>query len=493
MARKTHVTRATDRFTATTHEGAAARPLDGKAKLVNLVLTSLMSEPKFYGDTTGELQKMAETIVATDPGFIARLAVYARRDMNLRSVSHYLTALLGTREGDKHLVGRVFPRIALRPDDVTETLAYAMEMRGSPTLTKQFRLAGAAALHNFNEYQFAKYRGEARNVSIRDAFRIFHPKPINEEQNQLWGRVVTNTLKTPDTWEVGSSAKGKLFWSDLEGVKAMGYMALLRNLRNISQHGSHETKLYAIETIVDVNRVRKSKQFPFRFYSAYKVLDEIGDPVLMAAVSQAMNASCTNVEIPGPVAVLCDVSGSMQDPISSKSTVKCCEVAGVMAGMAVRTGGVVIRFGSTADHKTIPTNANVLTVVDALSVTNHHLGWGTNMAAGLEVLNKLGRYFPTVIVVSDMQTAHMARGEWLKYQRQCAGQGYTPARLVCIDVCGYGNSQFLEHEVLQLNGWSERLFEYLKVSNTGEAMSKSIANLQFENYTIPSGVGVTDK
>lgn len=53
----------------------------------------------------------------------------------------------------------------------------------------------------------------------------------------------------------------------------MGYMAILRNLRNFLKHGVDLNLIAPILT--DPQRVARSKQFPFRFYSAYRAVMEI--------------------------------------------------------------------------------------------------------------------------------------------------------------------------------------------------------------------------
>ena len=57
----------------------------------------------------------------------------------------------------------------------------------------------------------------------------------------------------------------------LSVIPSMGYMALLRNLRNFDEAGiSDERARYVREVLADPERVAKSRQFPYRFWSAYK-------------------------------------------------------------------------------------------------------------------------------------------------------------------------------------------------------------------------------
>src|SRR5690606_15992047 len=74
------------------------------------------------------------------------------------------------------------------------------------------------------------------------------------------------------TWEALSGAiEGGMDAKAWEAViPSMGYMALLRNLRNFEQAGVSTDVLDAVaRKIEDKDEAAKSKQFPMRFLSAY--------------------------------------------------------------------------------------------------------------------------------------------------------------------------------------------------------------------------------
>ena len=78
----------------TNKEGHVAYSMKDKDRLVTQVLTSFFGEPQFYGSNEHEIVETAKLIAANEPEFIAKLAVFARREFNMRSVSHVLTAIL---------------------------------------------------------------------------------------------------------------------------------------------------------------------------------------------------------------------------------------------------------------------------------------------------------------------------------------------------------------------------------------------------------------
>jgi len=93
-------------------------------------------------------------------------------------------------------------------------------------------------------------------------------------------------------------------------IPHMGYMALIRNLRNFEKAGiSDEAKAKVVSRIQDEDEVSRSRQFPFRFYSAYKHSSDFG---YAGALEKALDMSVANIPVlPGRTLVLIDDSGSM--------------------------------------------------------------------------------------------------------------------------------------------------------------------------------------
>ena len=89
------------------------------------------------------------------------------------------------------------------------------------------------SFNKFDEYQFGKY-GRARDVevSMRDALFLTHPRAKDEAQQALFNSIAKDEIKIPETWEQVIMQKGSTAeqWEGI--IPKMGYMALLRNLRN---------------------------------------------------------------------------------------------------------------------------------------------------------------------------------------------------------------------------------------------------------------------
>ena len=93
------------------------------------------------------------------------------------------------------------------------------------------------------------------------------------------------SLSIPYTWETELSALGQQKfenetdkkkaiankWEELIGSGKLGYMALMRNLRNIIQANVNDQSLQlACATIANEHKVQRAKQLPFRFLAAYR-------------------------------------------------------------------------------------------------------------------------------------------------------------------------------------------------------------------------------
>ncbi|KAE8633938.1 hypothetical protein XENTR_v10002156 [Xenopus tropicalis] len=85
-------------------------------------------------------------------------------------------------------------------------------------------------------------------------------------------------LKQPQTWDRELSLKGNtgLVWEKLLDSDQVPFMALLRNLRNMIRAGiSRQHHNQVTSRLSSERAVIKSRMFPFRFLSAYKVIQDL--------------------------------------------------------------------------------------------------------------------------------------------------------------------------------------------------------------------------
>ena len=456
--------------------GAPAYSMDAKSKLVTQILTSFFNESKYYGDNSAEMQETIKAVIAKEPQFVSNLAVFARRVFNMRSVSHVLTAYLARETSGKPYVRSTIDGVVLRGDDLTEIMAFYLQTFGKP-IPNSLRRAIADKLVSFDEYTLAKYKGDNKAVKMRDLLCLCRPTPKDDEQSAMWKRCLEGKLETPLTWESELSANGNTAetWEKLISSGKVGYMALLRNLRNIIKaNPSNIQEVYDI--IQDPERVKKSKQLPFRFYSAYKSVADIAGSKTFDVLETALENSVDNLpKLPGTTVIAVDVSGSMSSPVSEKSEVKCYEIAMLIGLLAnkICDNSIFYMFNNRLVKQAVSSKCNILETVRATDC-----GGGTNMSLPFQKMIDDKINADRIIVLSDNMnygglwgrpTQHYAE----QYRRISGNDIWVHG----IDLQGYGTQQFHGRKTNIIAGWSEKVLDFILLAEQGEdTLIKRISN-----------------
>ena len=167
----------------TNREGNPAYAMHAKSKLVTQVLTSFFNEAKFYGDNSDEMQQTIAAVIKTDPAFVSKLAVFARREFNMRSVSHVLTAYLAHEPEGKPFVRDTVRGVTVRGDDVTEIMAFYLNTFGKPVPNSLKRgigevMRGFDARPAVSLPTQAEGRGAGRPVEALSGKRAGHARDV---------------------------------------------------------------------------------------------------------------------------------------------------------------------------------------------------------------------------------------------------------------------------------------------------------------------------
>ena len=379
------------RNAARTHEGAPAVPrLPSEKRLRRSVLSCLLWEDEFYEDGQSIADRIIANAMRVAPQVLAALAVEAREVFNLRHVPLLLLEVLSrTGKGDR-LVADTVARVVQRADEPGELVALHHRLGAKRMLPAQMRKGLARAIAKFDEYELAKYDRESA-VKLRDVLRLVRPTPKDEAQSALWKRVKERTLAMPDTWEVALSggADKRATFERLLRERKLGYLALLRNLRNMVQAG------------VDVDLVRQAivarkggaqRVLPFRYVAAARAAPQL-EPVLDEALRAAI------AEMPalrGKTIVLVDVSGSMTSRMSRKSDLTRMDAA---AALGAIVPGDLQLFTFSSGLVEVPPRRG-MAGVDAIVRSQHH--GSTNLGAAVGKINAL--VHDRLIVVTDEQS-----------------------------------------------------------------------------------------
>lgn len=448
--------------------GAPAYSMDAKSKLVTQILTNFFNESKYYGDNFAEMQETIKAVIDKEPQFVSNLAVFARRVFNMRSVSHVLTAYLAHETSGKPYVRSTIDGVVLRGDDLTEIMAFYLSTFGKP-IPNSLRRAIADKLVTFDEYTLAKYKGDNKAVKMRDLICLCRPRPQTSKQEDLFKRCLESRLETPLTWEAELSANGNNAetWEKLIDSGKVGYMALLRNLRNIIKaNPSNIQQVYDI--IQDSERVRKSKQLPFRFYSAYKAVADIAGSKVFDVLESALESSVDNMpKLPGTTVIAVDISGSMSSPVSSNSEVKCYEIAMLLGLLANRIceNSYFYTFNNCLVKQAVSSKCNILETVRVAGCNG-----GTNMALPFQKMIDDKINADRIIVLSD----NMNNGDlWGNSPTQHYADEYRKITgnniwVHGVDLQGYGTQQFHGAKTNIIAGWSEKVLDFILLAEQDE-------------------------
>jgi len=500
------------------YEGAKVYELDSNFELYTLVCNSLLAD-KYYEPASEQLRRIVDLVQKCDPEFVANLASYARNEMYLRTIPVILAVLLCRSHGGS-LARKTISRVVKRADEITEVMSFFFAINQNVSvdkITKQTKqavkvpksllkgLKDVFESDRFKEYHFGKYNTSGKAVKFRDVLFLTHPKPVSEAQKELFEKIAEDKLATPYTWEtelsqVGQDAKDdaekaelkKAKWAELINSGKLGYMALLRNLRNILNTKPETDVLDKVCDTLKVGAV-DAKQFPFRFWSAYRELAGIKsrggyfsqtppegfepDPYQLKEVLNALNVAIVESlkvypEFEGNIMIASDVSGSMHSTISPKSSIMNYDIGLVLGAIVndVKPKSVQGIFGNT--FKVINLTGNILDNVANMHKREGEVGYSTNGWTVIDYLLKNKLSVNNVLLFTDCQLWDSTHGRsyahdpkietlWKQYKAK-----NPEARLWIFDLAGYGTTPIeinKRSNVIMVAGWSDRVFEAVRV------------------------------
>ncbi len=302
---KTNVSQRTSVFT---HEGGPASNVSAYQKLKRLSLACLLWEDNFYVDGKTQAELIAETCGKLSADKILSVASEAM-EQGLRHLPLYLI-LQALKKGGR--CADLIVKVCHRPDQMTELLSLYWK-DGKKPIPNQMKKGLAQAFRRFDAYQLAKYNRDTP-IKLKDVLFLVHAKPRDEEQAELWKKLIANTLPIPQTWEVklSSGQDKKMAFTELLSEKKMGKLAIIRNMRNMQESGVDK------KLVDEALQVGKMPIFPFQYLAAAKFCMAWED-----LMDKHMIESCRELpKLKGSTVLFVDVSGSMDAPLSSKSEMR---------------------------------------------------------------------------------------------------------------------------------------------------------------------------
>jgi 60 kDa SS-A/Ro ribonucleoprotein len=496
--------------------GGVAYALAPRHALAQLAATGCFNGA-FYASADEQLATVMTLIdQVADNTFLAKLAVYSRERAMMKDMPVALLVALSKR--DPALFRKAFDRVV----DNGRTLRTLVQfVRSGQFGRKSLSYALQRAVQRWlNSASVEKLLSASigTNPSLRDVLRLARPTPKDNARRALFGwltdkpvekwapaveadlpeEVVTlaafRKAETAEAqllilgnmharWDLlADTAKGPAVWAAI--ARKMGPQALRMNLNTLARHdvigsaGNSEMTDYIAARLSDADEIRRSRQFPYQFLAAYMNVGAEVPQKIKAALHKAAEIACGNVpELPGPVVIGLDVSGSMASPVTGNrgrgatSKMRCIDVAALFAAAILRRNpeSVVIPFDTSAYEAKVDPGDTVLSLAERLA---RYGGGGTNCALPLTAANvrHAGRKFAGCVLVSDQEswvgtaragtTAVMT--EWQAFvgnQVRLHGRGFAGPKLVCIDLQPYTTTQAPERsDILNVGGFSDAVF-----------------------------------
>jgi hypothetical protein len=435
-----------------THEGAPGWSRDARSELYLLAVANMGSEKTFYesaADRDSRFAQLVRQVAVEDLPWLAGMLPWLRETANMRTApliaaAEAVKALTAAgKPGSRQLVASVIQRA----DEPGEILAYWHSRYGRALPKPLKRGIADALLRAYTEYALLKYDTGSHGYRFADVIELVHPAGEHPEVKGTWrgdlfehaidrrhgrdseipARLIMiranaalrrlaaenpsllldgDGLKAAGmTWEdvlslAGSGLPKRDLWTAL--APSMGYMALLRNLRNMDDAGVPDDVAQGVaERLSDPEQVAKSRQFPFRFLAAFKAAPSLrwGYPL-----EKALNLSLANVPaLRGRSLILVDRSGSMFDTVSERSGLNRADTAAIFgAALAVRSEHAdLVEFGTSSQPVQFRNADSVLRVVERFGAMG-----GTNTAEAVRRHFRDG-FHSRVVIITDEQ-AHGA-------------------------------------------------------------------------------------
>jgi hypothetical protein len=264
-------------------------------------------------------------------------------------------------------------------------------------------------------------------------------------------------------------------YSELIKNRKIGYLALLRNLRNILKNTKDKTLISgACELLTDEKLIKQSLVFPHQIDIALEIMLLEFSVSEMMAFSQALNKAY-ELAIPnltelfpyGKTAVIWDTSGSMSGGmVSDGSTVTHgwgigsgskgrfnktpSEKASLIgATLAKGIGADLYHFASGCEQIRFNPNDSVNTIKNLGISMSGRVGHGTDFQS---IFTKIGNRYDRVFIISDMQGRDYV--ERMQHNNM---------HVYCIDIVGYGTTMFKPgSKVYGIYGYSAEIYELIK-------------------------------
>ncbi|MFM6959246.1 MAG: TROVE domain-containing protein [Acinetobacter sp.] len=498
--------------------GGRAFQLDHRQALAQLAATGTLNHT-FYQNAQAQLEQVLALTQNIDATFIAKTAVYTRKNNHMKDMPVLLLAILSQLE--QNLFKAVFPLVI---DNGKQLRNFVQIMRSGAIQRKSL---GSLPKKMINQWLINASDNQllSANIgnqpSLADVLKITHPKPKDANQDAFFAYILGKKYEleqlplkvqvlekfrqglTQDIPDLPMQLLTNLSlsaqqWAEI--AKNGGWQMLRMNLNTFARHGVFEIE--GMDNVIanklqDQDMIRKSRVLPYQLMATWAALDDAVPQVVRQALEQVMQAALQNApRLTGRVVVAVDVSGSMASPVTgyrkgATSKLRCVDVASLFACALKQVNPEIeimpfdtqLHSLNIVEHESDVSLLGRLKQVFSGNKTRSIFevakqfaalgGGGTNCSIPLKRLNRDQTAVDLMIYFSDneswadqLRTQHKTG---MLYEWDILKQRCPHAKLVCVDLQPYTHTQAPERaDTINIGGFSDEVFRLIDLFAQGK-------------------------
>jgi len=484
--------------------GGVAYSLSSKAALARYAATGCLSNT-YYVKAEDHLKRVIDLAKECDSEFIAKLAIFARKEGYMKDMPAVLMAILASRGDDGGAALKAaFPQVI---DNGRMLRNFVQVMRSGQLGRKSMGTGPRNLVRGFFERNAPNWLFRQLSVgqepSGSDIIKMVHPKPKTPEHDALFGYMIGKTKPVSEKWghipplvdqfEAWKADKSLpapqvdfrlLTAQPLDGkqwasiFRAGQWHFIRMNLNTAIRHGALKAdpglEQFIADTLRNKETIQKARVMPYQLFAAYKHITTDVPREIVEALHDAVEISVDNAPVAeGRTLVIVDVSGSMSSPVTggggrTATKVRCVDVAALFSAAIVRKNksAAVLPVDTSVhlDYRPEPRNS-VLTEAERLG---KYCGGGTALSAAFRHANQRRLKVDHVVIISDQESwadrhysFYGGDGTAMMHEWEELRSRNPKAKLVCIDVQPGVTHQALEgrSEILHVSGWNDSVFK----------------------------------
>lgn len=487
--------------------GGVAYTLSDKEALAQYAATCMFGQ-MYYASGSEQLDEVLVLANKVDVEFLAKIAIYSRKNALLKDVPALLVAVLATR--DTNLFKQVFPKVI---DNARMVRNFVQIMRSGKVGRKSLGSASKRAVQAW----FAKqtddqiFRGSVGNdPSMGDVLKLVHPKPETKAREALYAYIMGKEYdaaqlpklvqefesfkKNPSSFDVTPDVPFQMLtslglttkhWTGI--AKNAGWQMLRMNLNTFERHGvfgDHKVLDAVAARLSDAAEIAKARQYPYQIYTALQAAGT-KNIELNLALQTALDHSMSNVpKLSGNTVICLDNSGSMHALVSGKGTTTCLQAGALFATALLRANPTAkfVIFNDKAQWVSLNPRDSVYTNIKKILGIR---SGGTAISAPFALSGF--DWADNVIIISDNEswvdstgkgrpTALMSK--WTAHRSK-----KKDAKMILMDLAPNAHSQAANDrkDILKVGGFSDSVFDvvghFLNNQNQGSAWVEKIESM----------------